>query len=202
MLGRRAELDGTNIPTCSYNVLYRENDPRFADPRHAAAHGRRRARSGRSKEIHVKLPDLDHAVHPYARCRLARGVPLVLEGDVPAPAASWSTACGSSATARSTCASSARAHGASEALISGDADWFLRSLTYIKEGSVPLKHSTQGRGRLSQGLRPVPRSRAAQLPADHRDHQSLQPRVPDLHRAEPQQLQHDGGGVHRHRSTG
>jgi len=34
-------------------------------------------------------------------------------------------------------------HGASEALISGDADWFLRSLTYIKEGSVPLKHSTK-----------------------------------------------------------
>jgi uncharacterized radical SAM superfamily Fe-S cluster-containing enzyme len=33
-------------------------------------------------------------------------------------------------------------HGRSEALISGDADWFLRSLTYIKEGSVPLKHST------------------------------------------------------------
>ena len=33
--------------------------------------------------------------------------------------------------------------GASEALISGDADWFLRSLTYIKEGSVPLKHSTK-----------------------------------------------------------
>ena len=30
-------------------------------------------------------------------------------------------------------------HGTSEALISGDADWFLRSLTYIKEGSVPLK---------------------------------------------------------------
>lgn len=24
--------DGTNIPTCSYNVLYREKDPRFADP--------------------------------------------------------------------------------------------------------------------------------------------------------------------------
>ena len=34
-------------------------------------------------------------------------------------------------------------HGMSEALISGDADWFLRSLTYIKEGSVPLKHSTK-----------------------------------------------------------
>jgi uncharacterized radical SAM superfamily Fe-S cluster-containing enzyme len=33
-------------------------------------------------------------------------------------------------------------HGRSEALISGDADWFLKSLTYIKEGSVPLKHST------------------------------------------------------------
>ena len=33
-------------------------------------------------------------------------------------------------------------HGQSEALISGDADWFLRSLTYIKEGSVPLQHST------------------------------------------------------------
>ncbi|MBI5513751.1 MAG: radical SAM protein [Deltaproteobacteria bacterium] len=33
--------------------------------------------------------------------------------------------------------------GRSEALISGDADWFLKSLTYIKEGSVPLKFSTQ-----------------------------------------------------------
>ena len=32
--------------------------------------------------------------------------------------------------------------GPSEALISGDADWFLKSLTYIKEGSVPLKTST------------------------------------------------------------
>ena len=58
-------------------------------------------------------------------------------------AASWSTACGSSATARSTCASSARGTGSREALISGDADWFLQSLTYIKEGSVPLKHSTK-----------------------------------------------------------
>lgn len=26
------ETDGTNIPTCSYNVLYREQDKRFADP--------------------------------------------------------------------------------------------------------------------------------------------------------------------------
>jgi len=25
--------DGSNIPTCSYNVLYREKDPRFADPK-------------------------------------------------------------------------------------------------------------------------------------------------------------------------
>ncbi|MBI3890784.1 MAG: radical SAM protein [Candidatus Wallbacteria bacterium] len=33
-------------------------------------------------------------------------------------------------------------HGQSEALISGDADWWLRSLTFIKPGSVPLKHST------------------------------------------------------------
>jgi 7,8-dihydro-6-hydroxymethylpterin dimethyltransferase len=33
-------------------------------------------------------------------------------------------------------------HGQSEAMISGDADWFLRSLTYIKEGSIPLRHST------------------------------------------------------------
>jgi hypothetical protein len=24
--------DGTNIPTCSYNVIYREKDPRFAAP--------------------------------------------------------------------------------------------------------------------------------------------------------------------------
>lgn len=27
------EQDGTNIPTCSYNVLYREKDSRFADPK-------------------------------------------------------------------------------------------------------------------------------------------------------------------------
>ncbi|WP_437786626.1 radical SAM protein [Sorangium sp. So ce1097] len=33
-------------------------------------------------------------------------------------------------------------HGQSEALISGDADWFLRSLTYVKEGSRPLEYST------------------------------------------------------------
>ena len=26
------EADGSNIPTCAYNVLYREHDPRFADP--------------------------------------------------------------------------------------------------------------------------------------------------------------------------
>jgi hypothetical protein len=26
------EIDGSNIPTCSYNVLYRERDARFADP--------------------------------------------------------------------------------------------------------------------------------------------------------------------------
>src|SRR6185436_18535602 len=25
--------DGSNIPTCSYNVLYRERDSRFADPK-------------------------------------------------------------------------------------------------------------------------------------------------------------------------
>jgi uncharacterized radical SAM superfamily Fe-S cluster-containing enzyme len=34
-------------------------------------------------------------------------------------------------------------HGQSEGLISGDAEWFLKSLTYIKEGSIPLKHSTE-----------------------------------------------------------
>lgn len=34
-------------------------------------------------------------------------------------------------------------HGPAEALISGDTDWFLRSLTFIKPGSVPLRHSTQ-----------------------------------------------------------
>jgi uncharacterized radical SAM superfamily Fe-S cluster-containing enzyme len=34
-------------------------------------------------------------------------------------------------------------HGRSEAMISGDADWFLKSLTYIKEGSIPLQYSTK-----------------------------------------------------------
>ncbi len=33
--------------------------------------------------------------------------------------------------------------GQSEALISGDVDWFLKSLTYITKGSVPLKFSTK-----------------------------------------------------------
>ena len=38
-------------------------------------------------------------------------------------------------------------HGAHEALISGDADWFLRSLTYVKPGSVPLAYATEvGKG--------------------------------------------------------
>ena len=32
-------------------------------------------------------------------------------------------------------------HGRMEALISGDADWFLKSLAYVKPGSVPRKHS-------------------------------------------------------------
>ena len=34
-------------------------------------------------------------------------------------------------------------HGQSEALISGDVDWFLKSLTYIKAGSIPLEYSTK-----------------------------------------------------------
>jgi uncharacterized radical SAM superfamily Fe-S cluster-containing enzyme len=38
-------------------------------------------------------------------------------------------------------------HGRSEALISGDADWFLKSLTYIKPGTVPHGFATQ----VSQG---------------------------------------------------
>jgi uncharacterized radical SAM superfamily Fe-S cluster-containing enzyme len=25
------DIDGSNIPTCSYNILYREKDARFAD---------------------------------------------------------------------------------------------------------------------------------------------------------------------------
>ena len=33
-------------------------------------------------------------------------------------------------------------HGQSEALISGDVDWFLKSLTYVKEGSRPLQYAT------------------------------------------------------------
>ncbi len=33
-------------------------------------------------------------------------------------------------------------HGKSEALISGDVDWFLKSLTYLKPGSVPHRFST------------------------------------------------------------
>lgn len=32
-------------------------------------------------------------------------------------------------------------HGMSEALISGDSDWFLKMFAFVKPGSVPLKHS-------------------------------------------------------------
>ena len=38
------EADGTNIPTCSYNVLYREKDRRFADPDMLARMDRTRPR--------------------------------------------------------------------------------------------------------------------------------------------------------------
>jgi hypothetical protein len=41
------------------------------------------------------------------------------------------------------------------------------------------------RQRLPHRLRHLRRSRAAHLPADHRDHRSLQPRVPGLHRRQP-----------------
>ena len=34
------EVDGSNIPTCSYNVLYREHDKRFADPEMLARMGK------------------------------------------------------------------------------------------------------------------------------------------------------------------
>ncbi|MCP4591956.1 MAG: hypothetical protein GY842_14575, partial [bacterium] len=34
-------------------------------------------------------------------------------------------------------------HGASEALLSGDAQWFLESLSCIKPGSIPHRHSTE-----------------------------------------------------------
>ncbi len=34
------EIDGSNIPTCSYNILYRERDARFADPEMLARMGR------------------------------------------------------------------------------------------------------------------------------------------------------------------
>jgi uncharacterized radical SAM superfamily Fe-S cluster-containing enzyme len=40
------EEDGTSIPTCSYNVLYREKDPRFTDGHRVA--GMKAAREGRS----------------------------------------------------------------------------------------------------------------------------------------------------------
>ena len=36
-------------------------------------------------------------------------------------------------------------HGKSEALISGDADWFLKSLTYIKKGQIPHEYSTEAK---------------------------------------------------------
>jgi len=40
--------DGTNIPTCSYNVLYREQDPRFASKEMLARMSRSRQVEGQS----------------------------------------------------------------------------------------------------------------------------------------------------------
>ena len=44
------EADGTNIPTCSYNVLYREKDKRFADPEMIERMNRTRPAGMKTKE--------------------------------------------------------------------------------------------------------------------------------------------------------
>ena len=54
--------------------------------------------------------------------------------------------------------------GRTEALISGDADWFLKSLTYTTKGSVPLKHATP----VSEGC-----PKDCGLCADHEQHSCL-----------------------------
>ncbi|MDP7249254.1 MAG: radical SAM protein [Planctomycetota bacterium] len=52
--------DGSNIPTCSYNVLYREEDARFADPHMLERMEESRTKSFREKEAErVPLPVLN-----------------------------------------------------------------------------------------------------------------------------------------------
>lgn len=54
--------------------------------------------------------------------------------------------------------------GKSEALISGDSEWFLKMFAYVKRGSVPLKHSTP----VSEGC-----PKDCGLCADHEQHSCL-----------------------------
>src|SRR4029078_5183021 len=111
--------------------------------RHAASHGGEAA--GRDTGARMKLPVVDpqftwspaaarrEVFHSFSKgmcptCRsLVDGARIIRDGKV---------------YLRKQCPRDGR----SEALISADADWFLRSLTYIKEGSVPLKHSTKVSG--------------------------------------------------------
>ena len=58
------------------------------------------------------------------------------------------------------------------------------------------------RARLPDRLRHLRRPRAAHLPADHRDHRPLQPRVPDLHRRQPVLAPHGAARRSRRSSTG
>ena len=144
------EVDGSNIPTCSYNVLYRERDQRFADPAMLEPHGTRPGpqadcRRGMPRTMVLDLPIIRQlpARHnqswPEARRRVV-STPSAKE--CAQSAASWSTAHriirGGKVYLRKQCP----LHGQSEALISGDATWFLNSLKYAKPGRLPLKYST------------------------------------------------------------
>ena len=59
-------------------------------------------------------------------------------------------------------------------------DYWKRCRDFLKPGDLPLQFQTRDRQGLPLRLRPLPRSRAAQLPGADRDQRDLQPDLPDL----------------------
>ena len=72
------------------------------------------------------------------------------------------------------------AHGVQKVLISDDIDYWRQQSLWIKPGDRPLAYPEPDRGGLPVRLRPVPRSRAAQLPRHRRDQPGLQSRLPGV----------------------
>ncbi|MHC4501871.1 MAG: radical SAM protein [Planctomycetota bacterium] len=190
------EADGTVIPTCAYNVLYREKDQRFAGPRmlQRMRDARESIRADRRPVPHQEAggeaplkvrPALTGVAEGQAPLKVRPALTGVAEGQAPPEARSTSTGVdngvrlspvdqefigtpdaragevfhsfsrgicprcralvdasrivrGGKVYLRKQCPK----HGKTEALISGDSDWFLRMFAFTRAGSIPLGFST------------------------------------------------------------